>query len=225
MKKAISYIRVSSKKQGKSGLGLEAQIKSIYSFCEKEGFEIIGNFQDVESGSNDDRSGLHNALMIAKEEGATIIVAKLDRLSRDVHFISGLMKEGVPFIVAELGKDVPSFMLHIYASFAELERSMIRKRVKASLAVAKSRGVKLGTDIPKVKAACEKATRERGAATLQRLAPHIKAAQEEGQHSLREISNYLNHNGILTARNKTWTKANLSPVLKRLREQQLDLKF
>ena len=86
-----------------------------------------------------------------------------------------------------------------------------------------SRGVKLGTDIPKVKAACEKATRERGAATLQRLAPHIKAALEEGNHSLREISNYLNHNDILTARNKTWTKANLSPVLKRLREQQINL--
>ena len=74
--------------------------------------EVIGNFQDVDSGKKDERKGLQDALMIAKENNATIVVAKLDRLSRDVHFISGLMKHNVPFIVAELGKDIPTFMLH-----------------------------------------------------------------------------------------------------------------
>tara|TARA_Y100000592_G_C5479863_1_gene324653 strand:+ start:766 stop:1446 length:681 start_codon:yes stop_codon:yes gene_type:complete len=220
---AIAYVRVSSKRQGKSGLGLEAQRQAIYSFCKTEGMTIIGNFMDVESGGKDEREGLHNALMVAKENDATIVVAKLDRLSREVHYISGLMKEGVPFVSAELGKDVPSFMLHIYASFAELERSMIRKRVKESLAVAKSKGVKLGTSIPKVKEACQKANRQRGDKTLDRLSPHIAKARSEGSVSLREMAEWLNAKGIHTARGKEWTKASLSPTIKRLKLYQPSL--
>lgn len=217
--KAIAYRRVSSKRQGESKLGLLGQLESIQNFCGAESLELVADFIDVESGGEDDRVGLNKALILAKEIGATIVVAKLDRLSRDVHYISGLMKHNVPFIVAELGKDVPSFMLHIYASFAELERSMIRKRVKESLAQAKKRGTKLGTHIPKVKEACRTGNIKRGNTTIKRLAPHIQEAQEQGFVSLREISNFLNDKGILTTRGKLWSKATLSPIMKRFRNR------
>jgi DNA invertase Pin-like site-specific DNA recombinase len=219
MKKAISYIRVSSSRQGKSGLGLEAQMNAIYSFCKTEGFEVIGNFQDVDSGGKNDRQGLEDALVIAKEEGATIIVHKLDRLSRDVHYISGLMKHGVPFIGAELGKDVPSFMLHVYASFAELERTMIRKRTKDALAVAKARGVKLGTSIPKVREVCRESRIAKGNESYESIVPHIKEAQHEGFTSTRKIASFLNDKGIMTPRGKTWRHTSVSRVLIRMRKQ------
>jgi DNA invertase Pin-like site-specific DNA recombinase len=221
--KVISYIRVSSTRQGKSGLGMEAQMSAIYSFCGNEGMEIIGNFQDVDSGAKDNRRGLENALQVAKEEGATIVVAKLDRLSRDVHYISGLMKHGVPFIVAELGKDIPTFMLHVYASFAQLEREMIGKRTKEALAEAKKRGVKLGTHIPKVKEASMKATKERGENTMKRVIPHIIEAKNNGCNSNRTIADYLNEKGIQTPRGSKFSKASMTRYLRHMKAQPQQL--
>src|SRR5689334_4433224 len=114
--KAIAYIRVSDKKQGRSGLGLEAQQAAIARFAELEAFDIVETFREVESGKHDDdrRPQLSAALDAARKLDAPIIVAKLDRLSRDVHYISGLMKERVPFIVTELGMDTEPFMLHLF---------------------------------------------------------------------------------------------------------------
>ena len=214
---AIAYIRVSTNKQGRTGLGLEDQMNSIHAFCKKEGMDIIGDFQDVDSGKKDERQGLQDALMIAKEHNATIVVSKLDRLSRDVHFISGLMKHGVPFIVAELGKDIPTFMLHVYASFAQLEREMISKRTKDALAVAKSRGIPLGTNIPSVKEACMKATKERGQETMDRIIPHIVEAQKNGCNSNRTIADYLNEKGIRTPRGSKFSKSSMTRYLRYLR--------
>ena len=144
----IGYIRVSTDKQGKSGLGLEAQREAIARFATAEALEVAGEFIEIETGKGadalDKRPLLAAALRKAKQIKAPIVVSKLDRLSRDVHFISGLMTKRVPFIVAQLGRNVDPFMLHIYAALAEKERAMISERTRDALAKAKQRGVVLG---------------------------------------------------------------------------------
>ena len=146
VKPAIAYIRVSTGRQGKSGLGLEAQQAAIERFATQEGFAIGQTFTEIQSGKDDDnkRPQLSAALEAARPAKAPVICAKLDRLSRDVHFISGLMKHKVAFIVADLGADTDPFMLHLYAALAEKERRMISVRTKDALAAAKARGKKLG---------------------------------------------------------------------------------
>jgi DNA invertase Pin-like site-specific DNA recombinase len=147
MKNAIAYERVSTAGQGKSGLGLEAQRQAIVRFAKAEGLRIMETFTEVETAKGDTlarRPKLAAALKAARKLKAPVVVAKLDRLSRDVHFISGLMTEKVPFIVAELGADTDPFMLHIYAALAEKERRLISERTKAGLAAAKRRGATLG---------------------------------------------------------------------------------
>jgi len=144
----IAYYRVSTRKQGRSGLGLEAQRAAVAAFAQAEGFEVTAEYQEVESAKGGDalnrRPQLAAALKHAKRLKVSICVAKLDRLSRDVGFIAGLMSQRVPFIVTALGKDVDPFTLHIYAALAEQERRMISQRTKAGLQAAKARGVVLG---------------------------------------------------------------------------------
>jgi DNA invertase Pin-like site-specific DNA recombinase len=147
-KKVISYLRVSTQKQGRSGLGLEAQRTAIVRFAAPEGLEVIDEFIEVETGKGNDglarRPKLTAALKAARRAKASIVVAKLDRLSRDVAFISTLMAKNVPFITVELGTSADPFMLHIYAALAEQERRMISQRTRAALQAAKQRGVQLG---------------------------------------------------------------------------------
>ena len=144
----IGYARVSTSQQGRSGLGLEAQKEALQRFAETEGFTLIRVFVEVETGKGSDalerRPQLAAALNEARRQRCSIGVAKLDRLSRDVHFISGLMAHRVPFVVAELGSDVDPFILHLFAALAEKERKMIGHRTKVALAAAKERGVTLG---------------------------------------------------------------------------------
>jgi DNA invertase Pin-like site-specific DNA recombinase len=149
-KPVIAYVRVSTKGQGRSGLGLDAQRTALDDFARREKFDIVESFTEVETAKGDTlarRPQLAAALKAAKRikdddyGRAPIVVAKLDRLSRDVHFISGLMAEKVPFLVADLGTDTDPFMLHIYAAFAEKERRMISERTKAGLREALKRGV------------------------------------------------------------------------------------
>jgi DNA invertase Pin-like site-specific DNA recombinase len=137
MKQAIIYIRVSTQKQAKSGLGLEAEQAIIERFPSREGFEMAQTFTEVQSGKDDDarRPQLKAALEAARKAKAPIILAKLDRLSRDVHFISGLMAHKVPFLVAELGPDVDPFVLHLFAALAEKERALISTRTKQALSL------------------------------------------------------------------------------------------
>jgi DNA invertase Pin-like site-specific DNA recombinase len=151
MQSAIAYVRVSTGRQGKSGLGLAAQQAAIARFAEAEGFELIQTFTEVETGKGADaidrRPQLAAALKVAKKHSKPpipIIVAKLDRLSRDVHFISGLMAHRTPFIVTELGRNDDPFMLHIHAAVAEQERRRISERTKDALAAKKAQGVALG---------------------------------------------------------------------------------
>jgi DNA invertase Pin-like site-specific DNA recombinase len=149
MKPIVAYIRVSTVRQGKSGLGLEAQKAAIARFTAQEGFRIIYTYVEVETGKGadalDKRPQLNMALLCAKHNGCAVVVAKLDRLSRDVAFIAGLMAQRVPFIVCDLGANADPFMLHIYAALAEQERRMISSRTKVALQAARERGKKLGS--------------------------------------------------------------------------------
>ena len=150
VKTAIAYTRVSTASQGRSGLGLEAQRAALARFAEAEGYDLLQTFSEVETGKGADaldrRPELSAALTAARRcgKGTPIIVAKLDRLSRDVALVSGLMSHKTPFIVAELGADADPFMLHLYAALAEKERRVISQRTKDALAAKKAQGVKLG---------------------------------------------------------------------------------
>jgi DNA invertase Pin-like site-specific DNA recombinase len=145
---AIAYIRVSTNKQAKSGLGLEAQAEAIRAFAKAEGYRLVSHFTEHESGKGADaldrRPQLAAAIKAARKAGGPVIVSKLDRLSRDVHFVSGLMAHKVPFIVTELGADTDPFILHLFAALAQKERALISQRTKEGLRAAKARGVKLG---------------------------------------------------------------------------------
>ena len=149
-KPLVAYYRVSTREQGRSGLGIDAQRDAVARFAEAEGFEIVAEHVEIETGKGADalerRPELAAALAAARRNGRTcpVAVSKLDRLSRDVHFISGLMAHRTPFLVAELGSDVEPFLLHLYAALAEKERAVISQRTKAALAAAKARGKALG---------------------------------------------------------------------------------
>src|SRR5215204_6066890 len=129
MNSAIAYYRVSTQRQGRSGLGIEAQRSTVTRFAEAEGITLLQEFVEIESGKGSDaldrRPQLAAALAAARIAKCPVVVAKLDRLSRDVAFVAGLMAQRVPFIVAELGADADPFMLHLYAALAEKERRLI----------------------------------------------------------------------------------------------------
>ena len=148
-KSIIAYYRVSTARQGRSGLGLEAQRAAVTAFAQAEDLQIADEFTEVETGKGADaldrRPQLSAALKTARKAKASVCIAKLDRLSRDVAFISGLMAQKVPFIVAELGMQAPSFMLHIFAAMAQEERRVISERTRAGLQAARRRGVRLGS--------------------------------------------------------------------------------
>ena len=222
--KAVILCRVSTKEQGKSGLGLQAQLSSCEDFCAAHSIEVVAAYNEVVSGgaSLADRPTLQEAMNTAKEHNAVVLVAKLDRLSRSVHFVSGLMVQGVPFKVAELGLNTDNFSIHLFAALAEKEREMIKNRCLAAQQKLKDAGIPLGTHNPKVMAGRARASK----ATNDRLFPHIKDAIELGYKSLRELALYLNGLGITTPRGKAFTKANLSPIMKRYRAaKQLELDF
>jgi DNA invertase Pin-like site-specific DNA recombinase len=147
-KTAVTYIRVSTGRQGRSGLGIEAQREAIAQFCKRENFAIGGEYVDIESGKGADalerRPRLAAAIKAARKVKGPVIVAKLDRLSRDVNFVSALMVHKVPFITVELGADTDPFLLHLFAALAERERRIIGERTRLALTAAKARGVKLG---------------------------------------------------------------------------------
>jgi DNA invertase Pin-like site-specific DNA recombinase len=148
MERAVAYYRVSTMQQRRSGLGIEARRAAVTSFSQAEGIAIIAEYVEVETGKGADaldrRPQLAAALAAAKTAKCPVIVSKLDRLSRDVAFIAGLMAQRVPFVVAELGADADPFMLHVYAALAEKERRLISKRTRCALASKKAQGAALG---------------------------------------------------------------------------------
>src|SRR3954470_10871356 len=182
MESAIAYLRVSTQRQQRSGLGIEAQRVTITRFAEAEGLSIIAEFVEAETGKGADaldrRPELAAALAAARAAKCPVIVSKLDRLSRDVAFISGLMVQQVPFIVAELGPDADPFMLHLYAALAEKERRLISERTKAALAAAKARGRTLGGNRGHLPAVVQRAAAARIAAADRRAADVAPVIQD-----------------------------------------------
>ena len=207
----VAYYRVSTAQQGRSGLGLEAQQQAVADFAKAEGFDITAEFTEVESGKGADaldrRPQLAAALKAAKRSKASVAVAKLDRLSRDVAFISTLMAQRVPFIVTAFGKDVDPFMLHIYAALAEQERRMVSQRTKAGLQAAKARGVRLGNP------AQAKAMADAAAARDAELRPVL---QPMVGLTSRAIAEQLNSRGIAAPRGGRWSHVTVQRVMARL---------
>ena len=213
---AIAYIRVSTARQGRSGLGLEAQRCAIAEFSKRESLTITGEFVEVETGKGADalerRPQLASALAMAKKARCSIVVAKLDRLSRDVVFIAGLMASRVPFIAAELGADADPFMLHLYAALAEKERRMISARTKDALQAAKARGVKLGRyGANNLSVANRAAAQERA----NNLAPLLADMKGRGLSS-RAIAAELTSLGVATPSGGRWHPQTVMRALSRV---------
>lgn len=220
MKQAIALTRVSTSEQGKSGLGLAAQEAAIRSFANAEGFEVVEVVEEVASGKLGlaDREGLRKALAKAKKLKCPVIVSKLDRLSRDVAFISGLMSKGVPFIVAELGSDVDPFVLHLFAALGEKERKMIGSRTKAALAPMVGTGV-LGnkTNLAEAQAKGNATNAAKAAAFAAKMAPLINDLKAKAM-TLDQIAAELNDRLIPTFNGKEWHKSTVSRLLKVVKE-------
>jgi DNA invertase Pin-like site-specific DNA recombinase len=219
MQKFVTYTRVSTKRQGDSGLGLEAQERDIQIFFENyadQPFEVVATFCDVDSGTKADRVELAKAVDLAKREKATLVVAKLDRLSRSVAFIANLMEDKrLDLCVASL-PSADKAMLHLYAVMAEMERDFISKRTQAALQAAKARGVKLGGARPGSEArhAAVRAEADRQAA---RVGNTIRVSREAGM-SYRQIAAQLNAMSVPTARGGQWHAPQVQRYHRRLLE-------
>jgi DNA invertase Pin-like site-specific DNA recombinase len=222
MRQAVLYQRVSTARQGRSGLGLGAQREAMEAFAAREGIEIVASYEEVESGKGSDalelRPALRAALADAKKRKAYVVVAKLDRLSRDVAFISGLMAQRVPFLVAELGSDVDPFVLHLFAAMAEKERSLNSQRTKAALAVRKAQGAKLGnkTNLAEASAIGAQAARTAADRFASNVMPIVREIQAGGATTLTAIADKLNARGIRTARGGEWHASTVRNLLARL---------
>jgi DNA invertase Pin-like site-specific DNA recombinase len=221
--KFVAYYRVSRPKQGRSGVGLKAQRASVAAYLNGGKWEIVQEFTEVESGRNSSRPVLEQALAAARLHRATLIVAKVDRLTRSVSFLSRLLESGVDVRFADFPQiegATGRFMLHMLVSVAEFEVGMISSRIKAALAQAKRRGVVLGGDhghVPsnRVRALAAKAVSERADRRAADVMPSIRALQANGATSLRAIANGLNEQGIPTARGGAWSAVHVMRVLER----------
>lgn len=224
MDKAVAYYRVSTKQQHRSGLGIEAQRATVTRFAETEGMQILAEFVEVETGKGSDaldrRPQLAAALAAARIAKGSILASKLDRLSRDVAFVSGLMAKRVPFVVAELGRDADPFMLHLYAALAEKERRLISERTKAALAAKKAQGAKLGNPTNILGAAA--LGRETLISSADQFAtavlPLVRSIQSAGAKTLEAVSCALNKQGIRPARGTQWYASSVANLLARAKK-------
>ncbi|MBX7106188.1 MAG: recombinase family protein [Gemmataceae bacterium] len=225
----IAYYRVSTKQQGESGLGLEAQEAAVVAYARQIGGRIVANYVEVESGKRSDRPELAKALAHARRNKATLTVAKLDRLSRNVAFLSRVMESGCEFAAA----DMPSankFMLHVMAAVAENEAKAISDRTKAALAAAKARGMKLGSARPghwigredarqaglvKARAVAVTAKQTKADEAYSDLIEVVGNLRDRGE-SLRDIAAKLNADGHVTRRGRPWNPVQVSRVLTRV---------
>lgn len=224
----IAYYRVSTKKQGQSGLGLEAQEAAVKSYAHQTGATIKASYIEVESGKRADRPQLARALSHARRNKATLCVAKLDRLSRNVQFLATVMNAGTDFVAC----DMPSAnkcMLHVMGAIAENEAKAISERTRAALQAAKLRGTLLGSARPghwngneenrlaglqKARVAAVKVRRAKAAEAYTDLIPAVQAMKTDGL-SLRAIADELSKQGHTTRRGKPWNAVQVSRVLQR----------
>jgi DNA invertase Pin-like site-specific DNA recombinase len=219
--KWISYLRVSTDRQGKSGLGIEAQRNSVAEYLNGGNWKLVREYVEVESGKRTDRPMLAEAIKACRAYGAKLVIAKLDRLSRDAHFLLGLEKAGIDFVAADM-PNANRLTVGIMAMVAEEERRMISKRTKDALAAAKRRGQKLGGDrgvVPtkKARALATDALQARADSRAADIAPIIADLRAAGAESLRDIAAGLNEAGIPTARGRgQWSAVQVKRVMERM---------
>jgi DNA invertase Pin-like site-specific DNA recombinase len=223
--KFIAYYRVSTSRQGKSGLGIEAQQSAVAAYLNGGDWQIVADFTEVESGKRSDRPELDKALAAARLHRASLVVSKVDRLTRSVAFLSRLLEAGVDVRFADLPQiegATGRFMLQQMVAVAELEAGMISARTKAALAAAKKRGTKLGGDrgvVPSAKTRnrAREAVQRRAVARATDLAPTIQNLQAGGAESLRAIAAGLNAAGIPTPRGQgKWSAVQVKRTLERI---------
>jgi DNA invertase Pin-like site-specific DNA recombinase len=204
----VAYYRVSTERQGQSGLGLDAQRAAVEAYAASRSF--LGEFVEIESGRKDNRPQLAAALALCRQKRAMLVIAKLDRLARSVAFISNLMESGVEFVAVDMPQ-ANRLTLHILAAVAEHEREMISQRTRAALAVAKARGIRLGNPRPDLLKTGTAASAI-AAGFRAEVMPTVQALQAEGR-SLRGIANVLNAKGVRTSRGRSWHAASVRSLL------------
>jgi len=209
MARYVAYLRVSTTGQGRSGLGLAAQQSAIELFLQPDDV-VVAEFVEVQSGKNDERQELWKAIACAKKHDAKLLIAKLDRFSRKVSFIAGIMEQGIGLVVAEM-PNATDFQLHIFAALAQEERRLISQRTRAALAEAKKRGVKLGSN---AHALAEKHRREADI-RAQALAPIVMPMLNRGL-SLSEIARFLNAHALAAARGGQFRPQQVKNLIQRL---------
>ena len=211
--KFIAYFRVSTDRQGKSGLGLEAQREAVMNYLNGGRWTLVGEFTEVESGKRSDRPQLAAALAACKKQKAKLVIAKLDRLSRNLAFIATLMESGVEFVAVD-NPHATKLTVHILAAVAEHERDLISERTKAALAAAKARGKVLGSkniaEVGRLGVAAVKANARRFAANVR---PIIEEIMKAGATSHNAIAQQLNARNVKTARGGTWTHVQVGAIL------------
>jgi DNA invertase Pin-like site-specific DNA recombinase len=211
----VAYYRVSTDRQGRSGLGLEAQQKAVRDYLDGGAWEIVAEFVEVESGERSDRPELARALDACRKHKARLVIAKLDRLSRNLVFVATLMESSVEFVAVD-NPHANKLTIHILAAVAEHEREAISERTKAALAAAKARGTRLGTPDPV--GAVKRMAKALKAKTTQFTAnvlPIIREIQSAGHVSCNAIAAQLNARKVATARGGRWTHVQVRQILNR----------
>jgi DNA invertase Pin-like site-specific DNA recombinase len=227
MREVVGYIRVSTQDQGRSGLGLEAQRENIERFCQANDFTVVEWYSDTQSGKGDEtdnfRPGLTAALAHARKLKGKVMIAKLDRLSREVAYISNLMKkQRTPFVACDLGPNADDFNLHIYAAFGQRERTFISERTRAALAAKRERGEKLGNpNLDAVRLLGHQRRAEIANDYAEKMLPTIQAFRGLG-YSLRKTAAEMNKSGLVTQRCGRWSAMQVARVLDR--QKQLAMK-
>jgi DNA invertase Pin-like site-specific DNA recombinase len=221
--RCVTYYRVSTASQGRSGLGLEAQRKAVETFCLYRSCEVVAEYTEIESGKRDDRAELAKALHRAKATGATLVVAKMDRLSRNVAFLAALQDSDTKFIAADM-PEANELTIHILAAVAQAERKAISTRTREALAARKARGLPLGN--PNGAAALRRAGKGNGDAVravqgladrhAALMAPEVRELRREGRRTLRELAAGMNARSLKTPRGGQWHAASVRNLLTRL---------
>ena len=219
----VAYYRVSTARQGRSGLGLEAQRQAVTDYLNGGRWKLCAEFTEVESGKRADRPQLEKALAACRVHAATLVIAKLDRLARNVKFIVNLMDSSVDFVAVDMPA-ANKFTVHVMAAMAEHEAEAISARTTAALAAAKARGVQLGGDRGNLPAVARKGARASVAARQQRamdrardLSVVVEELRNEGLTSLRQIAAGLNEREIAAPRGGIWQVGQVANLMKRLR--------